>query len=123
MAGIRSAADELDVVEVAEPFPHLELLSYEALGLCGRGEAADFALSGATARDGAIPVNPSGGVIGEGNPINVASLRRAAWLTQELRGTAGDCQVDSAGRGVVIAAEVAPYPWAVAAALTSEKEA
>ncbi|WP_433678196.1 thiolase family protein [Nocardia sp. CA-119907] len=82
-AGIRPA--DLDVVEVHDAFSIAELLYYEALGLCGFGEAPDLLRSGHTARGGACPVNPGGGLLSRGHPIGATGLAQVVEVVEWLR--------------------------------------
>jgi acetyl-CoA C-acetyltransferase len=95
MAGIRDPLREVDLAEVGDEFSYQELLWIEGLGLCGRGEGGRFVESGAADLGGALPVNPSGGLL-SGVPINVAGLNRVAEAVLQLRGEAGDRQVKGA---------------------------
>ena len=65
-----------------------ELLLYEALGLCGEGEAHDLIDRGDTTYGGRWVVNPSGGLISKGHPLGATGLAQCAELTWQLRGTA-----------------------------------
>src|SRR5680860_333485 len=60
LAGIGDPLLEIDIAEIHDLTPHHELLAYEALGFCGRGEAAELIRGGVTEADGALPVNLSG---------------------------------------------------------------
>jgi acetyl-CoA acyltransferase len=91
---------DLDLVELHDCFATAELLHYENLRLCGPGEAADFFDSGATRRDGRIPVNPSGGLVSKGHPLGATGLANIFEVTTHLRGEAGDRQIDGARRGM-----------------------
>jgi acetyl-CoA C-acetyltransferase len=74
-AGIADPRSELDLAEVFDPATPFELLGYEALGLCQKGEAVQLLGSGTTAPDGELPVNPSGGALVT-NPLNTGGLYR-----------------------------------------------
>ncbi len=93
-AGIKDPKKEIDVAEICEPYSFQELLWYEDLGFCGRGEGGKFLDSGATARNGEIPVNPSGGVLAS-NPYVTRGLYRLAEGFLQIRGQAGERQLDS----------------------------
>jgi len=95
MAGIRNPAREIDVAEISEEFTYQELMWMEGLGFCDRGEAGRLIDRGATRLGGKLPVNPSGGVL-SGNPVNVAGAARVAEAVLQLRGEAGDRQVEGA---------------------------
>lgn len=99
-AGITNPRRQCDVVEVQEPYTCFELSYYEGLGLCAQGEAADLVASGATAMDGDIPVNPSGGCMGA-NPIGATGLIRLAEVAQQVRGRAGAHQIPGARVGLM----------------------
>ena len=95
MAGITDPLKELDVAEVSAEYSYQELLWYEGLGLCGRGEGGKLIDSGATEMSGELPVNPSGGVLA-GNPFQVAGAARVAEAVLQLRAEAADRQVENA---------------------------
>lgn len=92
-AGITDPREQLDVVELYEPSTWTALDWVEALGLCERGAAAALWASGATRSDGDIPINPSGGVLCA-NPIGATGLIRVAEASMQIRGTAGERQID-----------------------------
>jgi acetyl-CoA acetyltransferase len=87
---------DLDVVELHDCFAHNELISYEALGLCGEGEAAAFIDAGDNTYGGAVVTNPSGGLLSKGHPLGATGLAQCYELTQQLRGSAEARQVDGA---------------------------
>ncbi|MCE3551438.1 thiolase family protein [Pseudonocardia sp. RS11V-5] len=84
---------EIDVLEVHDAFTIGEILTLEALGLAPRGKGAELAPSGHTARDGAQPVNPSGGLLSRGHPLGGTGTAQIAEIACQLRGRAGDRQV------------------------------
>ncbi|MEE2655414.1 MAG: thiolase domain-containing protein [Pseudomonadota bacterium] len=86
MAGI--APKNIDFAEVHDCFAIAELLAYEDLGLCDKGDAGKFILSGATARDGICPVNNSGGLIAKGHPIGSTGTGQIYEVVNQLRGRA-----------------------------------
>ncbi|HWW52314.1 MAG TPA: thiolase family protein [Acidimicrobiales bacterium] len=88
--------EDLDVVECQDTDAARELLSYEELGLCPAGGAADLLDSGAVAMGGRLPVNPSGGLLSKGEPLGASALGQVVELVQQLRGTAGRRQVEGA---------------------------
>ena len=87
---------DVDVIELHDCFSTNELITYEALGLCGEGEGGSLIDSGETTYDGRWVVNPSGGLISKGHPLGATGLAQCAELTWQLRGTAGPRQVDGA---------------------------
>lgn len=95
MAGIRNPVREIDVAEVYDAFSYMELMWMEGLGLCGHGEAGSIVDSGMTELGGALPINPSGGVL-SAHAVQVAGLARIAEAVLQLRGEAGARQVEGA---------------------------
>jgi len=93
MAGIREPQKEIHIVEPYDPFSFKELQNLEALLLADRGKAAQLTADGVTARDGNMPVCPSGGLLGVGNPISAAALMKVCEIFWQLRGEAGKRQV------------------------------
>jgi acetyl-CoA C-acetyltransferase len=87
--------DDVDVVEQHDCFTFTELLNMEDLGFCAKGEGGEFVASGATRLDGALPVNPSGGLKAKGHPIGATGVGQLCELTWQLRGEAGERQVDA----------------------------
>jgi acetyl-CoA acetyltransferase len=88
--------EDLDVVELHDCFAHNELITYEALGLCGEGEAAKFIDDGDNTYGGRIVTNPSGGLLSKGHPLGATGLAQCYELTRQLRGMAGPTQVEGA---------------------------
>jgi acetyl-CoA C-acetyltransferase len=93
MAGIRNPRKKIDVAEVCEPYAFQELLWCEQLGFCGEGKGGDLIDGGETQIDGALPVNPSGGVLAT-NPYPARGLYRIAEAALQIKGQAGEHQVD-----------------------------
>ncbi|MGN6605747.1 MAG: lipid-transfer protein [Jatrophihabitans sp.] len=88
--------DDVDVIELHDCFSANELLTYEALGLCGEGEAGKLVDNDDTTYGGRWVVNPSGGLISKGHPLGATGLAQCAELTWQLRGTADARQVEGA---------------------------
>ena len=88
--------DDLHVVELHDCFAHNELITYEALGLCPEGGAAKFIDDGDNTYGGKVVTNPSGGLLSKGHPLGATGLAQCFELTQQLRGNAGDRQVNGA---------------------------
>jgi len=93
MAGIKEPEKEIHIAEPYDPFTYKELHHLEGLMLCKRGESVRMLQDGVTRRDGNLPVCPSGGLLGVGNPIAAAGLMKCAELFWQLRGEAGARQV------------------------------
>ncbi len=93
MAGIHNPRKEIDVAEVYDPFDYKELHHMEGLQLARKGEAPILTREGVTERDGDLPINPSGGLLGVGNPIAAAGIMKVAEIFWQLRKEAGKRQV------------------------------
>ncbi|MEU3014547.1 lipid-transfer protein [Nocardia asteroides] len=87
-------AEDFQVIELHDCFSANELLLYEALGLCGEGEAGKLIDAGQTTYGGKWVVNPSGGLISKGHPLGATGLAQCSELTWQLRGAADKRQVD-----------------------------
>ncbi|MFC5826940.1 thiolase domain-containing protein [Nonomuraea insulae] len=94
-AGIADPRRQIDVAEVYVPFSWYEPMWLENLGFAAEGEGWKLTESGATALDGDIPWNASGGVLSS-NPIGASGLIRFAEAALQVRGMAGEHQVDGA---------------------------
>jgi acetyl-CoA acetyltransferase len=88
--------DDLDVVECQDTDAARELLSYEELGLCPKGDAGKWVAEGVTRVGGRLPVNVSGGLLSKGEPLGASALGQVVDLVTQLRGDAGTRQVDGA---------------------------
>jgi acetyl-CoA acetyltransferase len=91
---------DIDLAEVYDLSSALELDWYEDLQLCERGDAAQLVREGATRIGGRIPVNTSGGLGCFGEAVPAQALAQVCELTWQLRGQAGDRQVDNAKVGI-----------------------
>ncbi|MDQ6525082.1 thiolase family protein [Nocardioides sp. LHD-245] len=98
MAGLTPA--DIDVVELHDAFSISELLHTEALGLAERGRAHVRLREGEFARDGALPVNPSGGLLSRGHPVAATGIAQINELYWQLTGTAGDLQLPGPSVGL-----------------------
>jgi acetyl-CoA acetyltransferase len=92
--------DELDVVECQDTDAARELLAYEELRLCTRGDAGKLLADGATGIGGRLPVNTSGGLLSKGEPLGASALGQVIELAKQLRGEAGTRQVVGARIGL-----------------------
>ncbi|MCP4685796.1 MAG: thiolase family protein, partial [bacterium] len=90
-AGIGPA--DIDVAEVHDAMAPGEMMLYEELGFCGKGEARFLVEQGRTRIGGDIPVNPSGGLVSRGHPVGATGLAQVAEIVWQLRGEAGERQV------------------------------
>jgi acetyl-CoA C-acetyltransferase len=93
MARISNPFKEIDVAEPYDPFDYKELHHMEGLLLCKKGEAPILTREGVTQRDGDLPVCPSGGLLGVGNPIAATMGQKVCELYWQLTGKAGKRQV------------------------------
>jgi acetyl-CoA acetyltransferase len=91
---------DVDLVELHDAAAPAELMLLEKLGLAHPGEAPKLLRTGATAIGGALPVNPSGGLLSRGHPIGATGLAQIAEITNQLRGRAGERQVAGARIGL-----------------------
>ena len=96
-AGVTDPRQDLDAAEVYVPFSWFEPMWMENLGFCAEHEGWKMTDSGATALDGDMPINPSGGVLSS-NPIGASGMIRFVEAAQQVRHRAGDFQVDGARR-------------------------
>ncbi|MCW2645303.1 MAG: acetyl-CoA C-acetyltransferase [Pseudonocardiales bacterium] len=94
-AGITDPLAEVDVAEIYVPFSWFEPMWLENLGFTPEGDGWKLTEAGATAMGGALPVNPSGGVLSS-NPIGASGMLRFAEAAMQVMGRAGDHQVDGA---------------------------
>jgi acetyl-CoA C-acetyltransferase len=97
-AGI--APGDVDVAEVHDCFAIAEICCYEALGFVEKGKGKDAAKDGVTDLGGAIPVNVSGGLKSKGHPVGATGVSQAVTIVDQLRGKAGDVQVEGAKVGL-----------------------
>ncbi len=93
-------AKDIDLAEVHDCFTITEILNYEDLGFCGRGEGAKFVSEGRAAIGGELPVNPSGGLKSFGHPIGATGIRMIYEVGQHLWNKAGGRQVKDAEVGL-----------------------
>ena len=85
-AGLKK--EDLGLLELHDCFSITALLALEAIGFAEPGKAASFVLDGATAKEGKIPTNLSGGLGGFGHPTGATGVRQMVDLAQQLTGTA-----------------------------------
>jgi acetyl-CoA C-acetyltransferase len=93
MARIENPRKEIDFAEPYDPFSYKELHHLEGLLLCKKGEAPILTREGVTQRDGDLPVCPSGGLLGVGNPIAATMGQKVCELYWQLAGRAGKRQI------------------------------
>jgi acetyl-CoA acetyltransferase len=88
--------DDLDCIELHDASAPSELMYYEYLGLCPKGEGGRFVQDGHSRLGGRLPVNTSGGLMRKGHPIGATGLAQICELVEQLRGEAGARQVEGA---------------------------
>merc|ERR1719379_2407715 len=81
-------ASAVQVLELHDCFSANELITYEALGLCGEGKAGEFIDAGDNTYGGKYVVNPSGGLISKGHPLGATGLAQCYELCSQVRGEA-----------------------------------
>ena len=98
LAGV--GPEDLDLVELHDCFATAELIHYDNLRLCEPGGAGEFIDKKAPWRDGTMPVNVSGGLLSKGHPIGMTGAAGVFEITTQLRGEAGDRQIEGAKVGM-----------------------
>jgi acetyl-CoA C-acetyltransferase len=98
-AGVTDPAAEIAMAEVHDCFTPTELVLMEDLGFAERGMAWKEVLAGTFDLDGALPVNPDGGLKAFGHPIGATGLRMLFECWLQLRREAGERQIGSIDRG------------------------
>lgn len=86
---------DVDVAEIYGPFAGTELITYEEVGLVPRGKAKEYLRQGKTRIEGEIPINTSGGRLSLGHPPYCTPLLEVIEIVWQLRGEAGERQVEN----------------------------
>ncbi len=97
MAGIQ--AGDIDVAELHDAFTILEIAESEHVGFFEKGEGGKAVANGETQIGGNIPINPSGGLKARGHPVGATGVAQVVELVWQLRGEAGERQVENAANG------------------------
>jgi acetyl-CoA acetyltransferase len=108
-AGVTAA--DIDVAEVHDAAAIGEIMYYEALGFCERGEGTTFVTTGHSSLAGATAVNTGGGLLSRGHPIGATGVVQVVELVAQLRGESGVNQVD--GAQVAVAHSTGGGIWGV----------
>lgn len=98
MAAVRPS--DVDVAEVHDCFTIAEIMAYEDLGFCDRGQGGKFIEDQESYLGGSTPVNVDGGLKAKGHPIGTTGVSMTVEITRQLRGEAGQRQVDGAHTGL-----------------------
>ncbi len=93
-------AGDIDFAEVHDAFTIGEITSVEGLGLTSPGKALRAVLDGELSHGGRVPVNVSGGLLSKGHPVGATGVGQVVELVTQLRGKAGDRQIDGASVGL-----------------------
>jgi acetyl-CoA C-acetyltransferase len=99
LTGAGITLKDLSFVETHDCFTIAELIEYEAMGLVPEGEGARAIRDGLTQKDGALPINPSGGLKTKGHPIGATGVSMHALTAMQLTGTAGAMQLPNVKLG------------------------
>lgn len=94
MAGL--GPEDIDLAEVHDCFSVAEIVHYEDLGFCPKGEGGRFVAEGHASIGGRVPVNTSGGLLSKGHVIGATGISQIVELVRQLRGQAGPRQVAGA---------------------------
>ena len=94
-AGIADVSG-IDGIETHDCFTSSEYMAIDHFGITAPGESWKAIEEGVIERDGATPVNPSGGLIGGGHPVGATGVRMVLDASRQVTGRAGDMQVDGA---------------------------
>jgi len=86
--------EDVGIIELHDASAIGELLAYESLGLCPRGESGKLIDEGATKLGGRIPVNTSGGLLRKGHPVGATGVAQIVELSEQLQGRCGNRQVE-----------------------------
>ncbi len=92
---------DLDLAEIHDNFTITELISLEEIGIFKKGEAGPKTLEGLTKIGGEIPINTSGGLKSRGHAPGATGIAQAVEMVQQLRGEAGERQVENAKCGLI----------------------
>jgi acetyl-CoA C-acetyltransferase len=122
-AEISDPQEEIDLAEVDDTFAYRELQHLEAIGLGNARDLAQLLMDGELEPDGDLPVNVSGGSLGQGNLFEANGLVRVLECVEQLRGEAGERQMDEAYVAVAQSSRAAPSTSAAVAVLANDEGA
>lgn len=87
--------EQIDVVELHDAFTIMEIIAYEDLGFCKKGEGGKFVFQKN------ISINPRGGLLGTGHPLGATGVAQTVEICEQLKGLAGSRQIKGCKRGLV----------------------
>jgi acetyl-CoA C-acetyltransferase len=87
--------EQIDVVELHDAFTIIEIMAYEDMGFCKKGEGGKFVFQKN------ISINPRGGLLGTGHPLGATGVAQTAEICEQLKGLAGSRQIKGCKRGLV----------------------
>ena len=93
--------DDIEIAEIHDAFTPLELISYEDLGFCKKGEGKNMIRNGITNMDGKLPVNTSGGLKAKGHPISPTGISQIYEVVNQMRGRCTGRQIKNPRYGLV----------------------
>jgi acetyl-CoA C-acetyltransferase len=86
---------QIDVAELHDAFTIMEIMAYEDLGFCKKGDGGKFV------SQNSISINPRGGLLGTGHPLGATGVAQAVEISEQLKGLAGNRQVKGCKIGLV----------------------
>lgn len=93
-AGITKPREQIGILEIHDPFAHVVYMALIEIGICETWQETSRLLAeGYFNRDGRLPINLSGGLIGLGHPVGATNIAQAGWLFYQLTGQAGAAQI------------------------------
>lgn len=92
--------EDLSIIELHDASAPAEIMAYESLGICGKGEGGKLISDGVTKLGGRLPVNTSGGLLRKGHPVGATGIAQIVEITEQLQGRSGERQVEGAKVGL-----------------------
>jgi acetyl-CoA C-acetyltransferase len=86
---------QIDIVELHDAFTIMEIMAYEDLGLCKKGDGGKFV------SQNSICINPRGGLLGTGHPLGATGVAQAVEICEQLKGLSGNRQIKNCKMGLV----------------------
>jgi acetyl-CoA C-acetyltransferase len=86
---------QIDVAELHDAFTIMEIMAYEDLGFCSKGDGGRFV------SQNDISINPRGGLLGTGHPLGATGVAQTVEISEQLKGLAGNRQIKNCKKGLV----------------------